>query len=54
MPSVAHTSMPSPLTLPTMSSTRAHWRGPTCPGDRHAAPMQNRVLPAARARTAAS
>jgi hypothetical protein len=37
----------------TISSTRSHWRGPTCEGPRHAAPMQKRVLPDSRARTAA-
>lgn len=30
MPNVVHTSMPRPLILDTMASTRCHWRGPTC------------------------
>ena len=37
----------------TMSSTRCHWRAPTCEGPRHAAPMQKRVLPDDLARSAA-
>lgn len=40
-------------THPTISSTRSHWPLPTWLGPRHAAPMQNRVLPAALARSAA-
>jgi hypothetical protein len=33
MPNVVHTSMPSPLILDTISSTRFHCLGPTCSHD---------------------
>ena len=54
MPSVVHTSIPSPRILVTISKTLAHCRGPTCDGPRHAAPMQKRVDPDWAALTAAS